>query len=96
MQIFIGNLPGEATLTELQGFLGSLHVHSTVEYGRGCDFQALDYHYFVIRADTRAMGKRLIQQFDGHSFHGRQVEAREYIQRTPSGWSGEERRINSN
>jgi hypothetical protein len=95
MDIFIGNLPGEATLAELQAFLGDLKLHSDVHHCNGRNHADDDYHFFVIQAVEPDRAFALIEQFNGRVFHGRTVEAREYIRRKRQGaWKGMERRIN--
>ena len=96
MDVFIGNLPGEATLAELQAFLGDLKLHADVRHCSGRDPVERDYHFFVIEAVDRARGLALIARFNGAQFHGRAVDAREYVCRgRQSDWPGPERRINS-
>jgi hypothetical protein len=95
MDVFIGNLPGEATLAELQAFLGDLKLHSDVRHCNGRDHTHKDYHFFVIQAVERQQALALIERFNGSMFHGRAVEAREYVCRKPQGpWQGRERRVN--
>lgn len=95
MDVFIGNLPGAATLAELQAFLGDLKLHTDVRHCSGRDQANSDYHFFVIDAVDRAAGLELIARFNGTQFHGRAVEAREYFCRgRASRWDGAERRIN--
>lgn len=95
MDVFIGNLPGAATLAELQAFLGDLKLHSDVRHCNGRDRTDDDYHFFVIQAVEPGRALALIERFNGRTFHGRTVEAREYVCRKQRGpWKGEERRIN--
>lgn len=95
MDVFIGNLPGEATLLELEAFLGGLKLHTDVQHRSGRDISERDYHFFVVNDVNRLDGLALINQFNGRAFHGRIVEAREYYpRRSNTGWDGAERRVN--
>jgi hypothetical protein len=95
MDVFIGNLPGKATLAELQAFLGDMKLHADVRHCNGRDHADDDYHFFVIQAVEPRRALALIERFNGRMFHGRAVEAREYICRKQHvGWNGRERRIN--
>ena len=96
MDIFIGNLPGEATIAELQAFLGDLKLHSDVQHCNGRDRFENGYHYFVVKDLPEARGRTVINRFDGATFHGRKVVAREYVCRQQAAtWDGPDRRINT-
>jgi hypothetical protein len=79
MKVFIGNLPGEATIYELENFLGGLKIHSGVKHCSGYDIDQYNYHYFIINAEDVSTKNSLIERFNGQYFHGRIVEARGYI-----------------
>ena len=99
MDVFIGNLPADGKLVELEDLLGGKTVHTRFERRMGRDRFDKDYHYFVVFTDSDNEGHGLIERLNGLVFDGRRISAREYIRRAdrhPSvpSWSGEERRIN--
>ncbi len=94
MEVFIGNLPGGATLIELQDFIGNFDLkadfHSTKSHGR----HGHPYHFFIVSTKTRKQGLELIDKLNGHVFQSRPLSVRECIKREQSGqWNGKERRI---
>ncbi|NEV61085.1 RNA-binding protein [Thiorhodococcus minor] len=96
MEIFIGNLPGQATIVELTGFLEGVALKPDYHCYEGRDKDNRNYHYFVARAASRADGLALIARLNGQLFGGRPIEAREYHRRAPcSEWPGAERRVNA-
>jgi hypothetical protein len=96
MDVFIGNLPGEATLASLDSFLGGLHLKADFECHSGRDRRSRSYHFLVARTEAPEAGRELIRQLNGRVFEGHTLEAREYIQRRPGNtWQGAERRVNA-
>ena len=95
MDIFVGNLPGSASLVELQGFIGDVDLRADFQCKNGRDRHGEVYHYFIARTENREQGVELISELNGRMFEGRPVEVREYLERAPDRkWRGEERRIN--
>ncbi|MBK1719761.1 hypothetical protein [Thiocystis violacea] len=95
MEVFIGNLPGQATLGDLVGFLQGIELRTDFRFQRGRDRDNRDYHFVVARAATREEGLALIARLNGQLFEGHLVEAREYRRRAIRlGWPGAERRVN--
>ena len=95
MKLFIGNLPGNATLAELNELLGGIKLHADVQVCKGRDQKALDYHYFIARTINDKAGQQLISRFNGELFHGRTIVVRQFIERKcDEPWEGPERRIN--
>jgi len=99
MDVFIGNLPADGKLVELEDLLGGKTVHSRFERRMGRDRFDKHYHYFVVFTDSDQEGYGLIERLNGVVFEGRRIAAREFIRRAdrPSSrpaWSGEDRRIN--
>jgi hypothetical protein len=97
MDVFIGNLPAEGKLVELDDLLGGGDVHTRFERCLGRDRFDKNYHYFVVFTDSDDEGYALIQRLDGLVFDGCRISARKYIRRADfsgSSWTGEERRIN--
>lgn len=99
MEIFIGNLPADGRLIELEALLGGLSVNSRFETRTGLDCYDKNYHFVVINADSDAEGRALIERISGSHFKGNRLAAREYIRRTEdtapaADWDGMERRIN--
>ena len=96
MEVFIGNLPGQATIAELTRFLDGIQLRTDFQFHEGRDRQDRDYHYFVARAADRKTGEALISRLDGLVFGGQPIEAREYRRRSTSrDWMGAERRVNA-
>ncbi len=100
MDVFIGNLPAEGTLIELEELLGIQALHSRFERRAGRDCFDKSYHYFVIFTDSDNEGRALIERLDGMKFAGNRITAREFQQRVESNksaadWDREERRVNN-
>ena len=95
MEIFIGNLPGTATLLDLTMLLNGIHLRTDFRCCQGRDQQDRNYHFFVARTATREEGEALIEKLDGQELDGHRIEAREYQpRRTEVVWGARERRIN--
>lgn len=95
MEVFIGNMPGTATLVELHRFIGDFDLKADFQRTRGHDRHGHPYHFFIVRTHTRQQGKELIARLNGHVFQGRPLSVRECIRREASvNWRGEDRRIN--
>lgn len=98
MEVFIGNLPGQATFVELGRFLGNLELHANFDCCRGRDAQQRQYYYFIARTKSENEGWELIERLDGLRFLDKELEARPFLARKkrPCGPepSGEERRVN--
>jgi hypothetical protein len=96
MEIFIGNLPAQATIAELARFLDGIELRPDFQCHEGRDRQDRDYHYFVARAANQEAGRALISRLNGLVFSGQAIEAREYQRRAPCrDWQGSERRVNA-
>lgn len=96
MEVFIGNLPGQATLGELVDFLKGIELRTDFRFQKGRDRDNQDYHFVVARADSREDGLALIARLNGQLFEGQRIEAREYHRREEQGgWEEQrERRVN--
>jgi hypothetical protein len=95
LDIFIGNLPGTATLVELTDFLHGIDLRTVFQCHQGQDEHARNYHFVVARTATREEGQALIDSLNGRLFEGQPVEAREYLPRNPcGGWADSDRRVN--
>jgi hypothetical protein len=99
MEVFIGNLPANGSLIELDEIMGGVALHSRFERRLGRDCFAKNYHYFVVFTDSDEEGWKLIERLNGKVFNGTRITAREFIQRSDSrlpaaDWDREERRIN--
>ncbi len=95
MEVFIGNLPGTATLLDLTMLLSGIQLRTDFRCYQGRDQQDRRYHFFVARTTTREEGLALIEKLDGQVFEGHRIEAREYLpRRTEPVWDDRERRIN--
>ena len=99
MDVFIGNLPAEGLLVELEELLGIHALHSRFERRAGRDCFDKSYHYFVIFTDSDDEGRALIKRLNGMNFGSKRIIAREFIKRVESNlpaadWDREERRVN--
>ncbi len=94
MEVFIGNLPGTATLIEITAFLEGVDLHTHFECHQGWDHQDRNYHYLIARTATPEDGRALIDHLHGGVFAGQRIEAREYRPRHPAESHPVERRIN--
>ena len=81
MDIFIGNLPGDAPLIALYNLLGDIDLRADFEHRWKRDIHDRSYHYLIAYTDSRAAGVRLIAGINGRAFHGRALVAREYTRR---------------
>ncbi len=95
MDVFIGNLPGTATLVELTAFLHGINLRTDFQCHQGQDEHARNYHFVVARTTTPEEGEALIASLNGRLFEGQRIEAREYHPRgSRQEWESAERRIN--
>lgn len=95
MDVFIGNLPGTATLVELTAFLEGIDLRTDFQCHQGQDEPSRNYHFVVARTATPEEGQSLIASLDGRLFRGQPVEAREYKPRSPcQEWEDADRRVN--
>ncbi len=100
MDVFIGNLPAEGKLVELEELLGLQVLHSRFERRAGRDCFDKGYHYFVIFTDSDDEGSALIERLDGVEFKGNRITAREFHQRLEgnapaANWDRKDRRVNN-
>jgi len=94
MLIFIENLPGDATLVELEKILG--HNSFRVKYSshRGKRKDKSEYHCILVNTKTDANGLKLVAKINGQKFGDNRLVARQYIDRDESQqWQGENRRL---
>ncbi len=99
MDVFIGNLPAEARLLEIQDLLGGQSVHTRFERRMGRDCFDKDYHYFIVFTSSDNEGRALIDSLNGKIFDGCRITAREFIKRADCNapardWDRRERRFN--
>ena len=95
MDVFIGNLPGDATLSDLQQLVGEFQLRADFHCTKGHDKAGRPYHFFIARTRNRQQGMELIARLNGMTFQGNPLTVRECVQRRkPAVWSGEERRVN--
>ena len=94
MLIFIGNLPGDATLVELEEILGREHLRVRCSFHRGKRKDKTEYHCVLVDTESDDIGRKLIAQVDGLKLGNSNLVSRPYIDREKSGyWQGENRRI---
>lgn len=99
MDVFIGNLPANGSLIELEELMGGVPLHSRFERRTGSDCFDKHFHFFVVYTDSAEEGWALIERLNGKIFGGTRITAREFIKRADSSmpaadWDREERRIN--
>ncbi len=94
MLIFIGNLPRDATLAELEKILGreNFRVRCSSHHGQRKDQS--EYHCILVNTESDDVGRKLIGQIEGLKLGDNILVARRYIDReTARNWPGENRRI---
>lgn len=95
MEVYIGNLPGAATLIEIRDFIGNFGLRADFQTCRGRDSLARNYHFLIARTETRRQGLELIARLNGHLLADQHLVARECIERKAvKEWGGAERRVN--
>jgi RNA recognition motif-containing protein len=91
MLVYIGNLPGNSTLIELQNFLGNHEMSVDFTAHR---HENNDSHFLLIKTNSNESADDLIKELNGKFFYGEKIEARKFIKRSeqPQEWTKEERR----
>ena len=93
MHIFVGNIPGNATLLELQRFLGDHKMSVDYSSHRHGNSTQTDAHFLLIKTNSNESADDLIQELNGKRFRDVPLEARRFIQRQPNPqWKGVDRR----
>lgn len=93
MHIFVGNLPGEASLLELQHFLGNHEMNVDYSSHSHDKDSHPNTHFLLIKTSSNESADKLISEINGKKFHGVTVEARRFIKRRKKyKWDGQERR----
>ncbi len=94
MLVFIGNLPGDAPLIEIQQLLHGHHLSVDFTSHRCDEWQSRDYHFVLVKMQDSESLNRLIGEIDGRLFRGHVLEARPFIRRKQqASWDGIERRV---
>jgi hypothetical protein len=98
MDVYLGKLPVNGSLIELEDLTGGATLHSHYDRRTGYSESDRDFHFFVIHTDSAEEGWNLIEQLNGITYQGVRITAREYIERNPSSlpapdWDREERRV---
>lgn len=95
MKLFIGNIPGEATIMDLYEFVGGLELQARFIPYTGIDHSDKNYHFVVAQLSREQDIDSLIDRYNGIEFKGRPLQVRRYYERQKSnGWDGPERRVN--
>ncbi len=95
MDVFIGNLPGNATLAELHDLVGEFDLRADFRCSKGHDRDGQPYHYFIAHTENRQQGNKLIDRLNGLAFQGSLLSVRECVFRQqPNDWGDADRRIN--
>ena len=91
MLVFIGNLPGNSPLIELQHFLGNHEM--SVDYSAH-RHEKVGSHFLLIKTNSFESADDLIRDLNGKSFNSVKIEARKFIKRNKEQqkWTKEERR----
>ncbi len=93
MLVFIGNLPGETPLLDIQRLLDGRNLSVDFTSHRCDDWKTRDYHFVLVKMRDAESLNSLISEIDGKLFHGHILEARPFVKRkTQSTWNGIERR----
>jgi len=94
MLIFIENLPGDATLVDLEKILKSEISRMKCSFHRGERKDKSEYHCLLVNTQTDDVGHQLIARINGRKLGDHKLAARQYIDReNPTQWQGENRRI---
>ena len=94
MHIFIKNLPGDASLLELQHFLGNHEM--AIDFSSHKHHSNSDSHFLLVKTNSNESADELIRELNGKLFHGAVVEARRFIERTQQQeWDGQDQRIHN-
>ena len=93
MLVFIGNLPGDAPLVDIQQLLDGRDLSVDFSSHRCEEWKRPDYHFVLVKMRDSESLNSLINEIDGQLFHGHVLEARPFIKRKAgSTWDGVERR----
>ena len=94
MLVFIGNLPGDAPLIEIQNLLQGRDLSVDFTSHRCAEWQSRDYHFVLVKTRDSETLQNLIDEINGRLFRGHVLEARPFIKRkAQSSWDGVERRV---
>ncbi len=95
MLVFIGNLPGDAPLVEIQQLLHGRDLSVDFTSHRCADWKSRDYHFVLVEAFDAKTRDSLIAEINGRLFRGHVLEARPFITRKGDAeWDGVDRRVN--
>jgi hypothetical protein len=95
MFVFIGNLPGDTQLTEIQKLLGERDMQFDYTAYQGRLSNDSDYHFILVKMENSESADSLIDKLRGKSFRGVELDARHFIKRKKqNNWIESERRIN--
>lgn len=83
MEVFIGNLPMQATLEELRKFFGGLDLKASFDCRRGRSNEQECYFYLIARTRDETEGQALIEKLNGQPFLDKAILARPLVARQP-------------
>ena len=91
MLVFVGNLPRDSPLIELQHFLGNHEM--SVDYSAH-RHEKTGSHFLLIKTNSFESADDLISDLNGKSFNSVKIEARKFIKRSKQQqeWAKEDRR----
>jgi hypothetical protein len=84
MEVFIGNLPMQATLEELRRFFGGLELKASFDCRRGQTSENHCYFYLVAHTKNEAEGQDLILRLNGTLLLDKHIVARPLAKRQSS------------
>ncbi len=95
MLVFIGNLPGDTHLQEIQEIVGDRDMLVDYKTYRARPADNQDYHFVLAKTDSKDSAAALIRKLNGTAFRGVEIEARHFVKRKKlAAWQGVERRGN--
>lgn len=93
MLAFIGNLPGDTPLVDIQALLQGRNLTVDFSSHRCDDWQSRDYHFVLVQMPDADSLSRLVKEMHGSLFRGHILEARPFVKRKSRvPWNGIERR----
>lgn len=81
MEVFIGNLPTQATLEELHRFFTGLELKASFDCRKGQDNKQRCYFYLIARTKDKAEGLALIERLNGQLLLDQPILARPLVAR---------------
>ena len=94
MVVFIGNIPGETSLLEIQQLVGNREMAIDFSTHHINCIDGVGYHYVLAKAHSDESASALIEMLNDKEFNGAQLEARLFVKREQElKWQGTNRRV---